>query len=42
MVNYLHDLSLITRNQERYASKQTIAASPEVTDLAQAARKPTS
>ncbi|MEY8828031.1 malonyl-CoA decarboxylase [Sedimentitalea sp. XS_ASV28] len=42
MVNYLYDLSLITQNHERYASKQTIAASPEVTALAQAARKPSS
>ncbi|MDU9003922.1 malonyl-CoA decarboxylase [Sedimentitalea todarodis] len=39
MVNYLYDLSLITQNHERYASKQTIAASPEVTALARAAQK---
>lgn len=39
MVNYLYDLSLITQNHERYASKQTIAASPEVTALAKAAQK---
>ncbi|WP_424984355.1 malonyl-CoA decarboxylase [Microbulbifer sp. S227A] len=42
MVNYLYDLSLITQNHERYASKQTIAASSDVTALARAAQKPTS
>lgn len=41
MVNYLYDLSLITQNHERYASKQTIAASPEVTALAKAVQKKT-
>ncbi len=38
MVNYLYDLSLISQNHERYASAQVVAASPDVTTLAQAAQ----
>ena len=37
MVNYLYDLPLITQNHERYASAQTVVASPEVSALSAAA-----
>jgi malonyl-CoA decarboxylase len=37
MVNYLYDLPLITQNHERFASAQTVVASPEVTALSAAA-----
>ncbi|WP_123792479.1 malonyl-CoA decarboxylase [Pacificibacter maritimus] len=33
MVNYLYDLESVTKNQENFATEQTVAASPEVTQL---------
>ena len=36
MVKYLYDLSLISRNHERYAAAQEVAASPDVIALADA------
>lgn len=41
MVNYLYDLSLISRNHERYAADWNVAASPEVRALAQAVQPET-
>lgn len=38
MVNYRYDLSMISQNHERFASAQEIAASPDVTTLAEAAQ----
>ena len=37
MVNYLYDLSLISKNHERFASAQDVVASPAVTALSAAA-----
>ncbi len=38
MVNYLYDTALISQNHEGFAAAHSIAASPEVTALASAAK----
>ena len=39
MVNYLYDLGKVAQNHEKFATDQTVAASPEVRALAAGAAR---